>query len=88
MEDARGRSLRIDKRLRAMDLELLVRRYHGSPMVQVIRIYEWGEDGKYIVDYWCDVCAIPMFQAGPCDCCQEANRLRKRPARGLVGGRP
>lgn len=80
MEDLRGRSFRTDKRLREIDVELLVRRYAGSPMVQVIRIYEYRKDGNYIVDYWCDICAIVMFETGPCACCQDHNRLRKRPA--------
>lgn len=78
VEDLRGRSFRTDKRLRDMDVELLVRRYEGSPMIQIVRVHEVREDGKYIVDYWCDVCAIEMYEKGPCACCQEQNRLRKR----------
>jgi hypothetical protein len=79
MEDVRGRSFRMDKRLREMEVELLVRRYQQLPMLQVIRVYELKDDTKYVVDYWCDVCAIVMFQLGPCDCCQDTNRLRVRP---------
>jgi hypothetical protein len=78
IEDTRGRAFRIDKRLRDADMELLVRRYAGSPMIQVIRVYAIKQDGKYELDYWCDVCAIVMFQMGPCDCCQDDNRLRER----------
>jgi len=81
VEDLRGRSFRKDQRLRDMDLELLVRRYEGSPTLQVLRIYEVQKDSKYLVDYWCDVCAITMFEDGPCDCCQDHNRLRKRRAK-------
>ena len=80
VEDPRGRSFRIDPRLREMDVELLVRQYRGSPMIQVIRIYEIKDGQKYIVDYWCDVCSIVMYQSGPCDCCQDQNHLRKRAA--------
>jgi hypothetical protein len=78
MEDLRGRSFRTDSRLREMDVQLLVRQYHGSPMVQVMRIYELAKEGKYELDYWCDVCAIVMYEFGPCACCQDQNRLRKR----------
>ncbi len=78
LEDTRGRAFRIDKRLRGIDMELLVRRYAGSPMIQVIRVYAIKKDGKYELDYWCDVCAIVMYQMGPCACCQEPNRLRER----------
>jgi hypothetical protein len=78
VEDVRGRSFRKDQRFRKSDVELLVRRYEGSPMIRVIRIYAWKEGGKFELDYWCDICAISMYEVGPCDCCQEPNRLRER----------
>ena len=78
VEDVRGRAFRNDPRLREMDVELLVRRYLRSPMVQIVRIYERTDDGKFLIDYWCDVCAIVMFEAGPCSCCQDDNQLRRR----------
>ena len=78
IEDLRGRSFRTDQRLREINVELLVRRYAGSPAVQIIRVYEIRDDDMYIVDYWCDICAIVMFEQGPCACCQDDNRLRKR----------
>ena len=81
VEDKRGRSFRKDKRLREMHVELLVRDYDDLlPMVQVIKIFELSAKEKYLIDYWCDVCAITMFEDGPCDCCQDHNRLRKRAA--------
>lgn len=78
IEDLRGRSFRKDERFRGVDVELLVRRYKGSPMIRVIRIYALKKDGKFELDYWCDICAIGMYESGPCDCCQEPNRLRER----------
>ena len=78
VEDTRGRAFRIDRRLRGLDVELLVRRYQDLPSIQVIRVYAVKKDGKFHLDYWCDVCAIVMFELGPCDCCQEPNRLRER----------
>jgi hypothetical protein len=77
--DIRGRSFRRDPRLR-VDGEFLVRRYEGSPMVQVIRIYEISEQGKFELDYWCEICAIAMFELKPCDCCQGSIELRRRKA--------
>jgi len=78
-EDLRGRAFRKDERLRKMDLELRVRRFKGSPFIQVVNVYEITDKGeKYQVDYWCDICAIVMFEKGPCDCCQDHNRIRKR----------
>ena len=40
------------------------------------------KDGKFELDYWCDICAIGMYESGPCDCCQEPNRLRERRVEG------
>ena len=59
-------------------MELSVRRYKQHPMLQVIRVYELDQDEKFEVDYWCDVCAIVMFEKGFCACCQDDNRLRRR----------
>ena len=77
VEDVRTRAFRRDKRLWPMDLELLVRRHHGSPVVQIIRLYSWEEGRRLEVDYWCDICAIPMFEKKDCDCCQGDTELRK-----------
>jgi len=76
VENLRGRSFRTDERLRAIDVELLVRRYDAVPMVQILKIHEIKDGKKYVVDYWCDICSIVMFETGPCACCQDHNRLR------------
>ena len=78
VEDVRGRAFRADERLRQVEVELLVRRYTGSPAVQVIRVFEIAKDGKYELDYWCDVCAIAMVELKPCECCQGPTELRRR----------
>lgn len=77
--DTRGRSFIVDERLRDVELELLVRRYEKAPLVQVIRILRPTDEGLVEVDYWCDICAIPMFILKPCECCQGETRLRERP---------
>jgi hypothetical protein len=76
--DQRGRAFMVDPRLRDIDVELFVRRYEGSPLVQVIRVYHVKPEGKYEVDYWCDLCAISMYILKPCECCQGPTRLRER----------
>ncbi len=78
VENLRGRAFRKDARLRDTDLELSVRMFEKHPYVQVITVYEVEEDRRYEIDYWCDVCAIVMYETGPCACCQDANRMRKR----------
>jgi hypothetical protein len=81
-EDVRGRAFRRDERLRKMEVELLVRRYQGSPVVQVIRVFEVAEGGLYEVDYWCEICAIAMYELKECECCQGPIELRKRKPAG------
>jgi hypothetical protein len=77
IEDVRGRAFRRDPRLRAMEVELLVRRYGGAPYIQVIRVFELAQDGKYVLDYWCDICSITMYELKECDCCQGPIELRR-----------
>jgi len=78
LEDVRGRAFRADERLRHMKVELLVRRYPNSPVVQIVTLYEISADGKFEIDYWCDVCAIAMFELKTCECCQGDIALRRR----------
>ena len=76
--DTRGRAFAVDSRLRNTEFEMLVRRYDGVPMIQVIRLFRPTPDGLYEIDYWCDVCAISMFILKDCECCQGPTRLRER----------
>ncbi len=76
--DVRGRAFMVDPRLRGIDMQLLVRRYEGAPLIQVIRVFALKSDGIYELDYWCDICAIPMFILKDCECCQGPTRLRER----------
>lgn len=78
VRDARGRGFWLDGRLRDHELELYVRRFPKSPVIQVIRVYTLRPAGKYELDYWCDICAIPMYELKACECCQGATRLRER----------
>jgi hypothetical protein len=78
VENLRGRAFRKDERLRGIELQFLVRRHDRQPLVQVLRICQREGGQQYEIDYWCDVCAIVMYETGPCACCQDDNRLRKR----------
>jgi hypothetical protein len=78
LEDVRGRAFRRDERLRQMQVELVVRRYEQSPLLQVIRVFELAKDGRYEIDYWCEICAIAMFEKKDCECCQGPVELRRR----------
>lgn len=78
VENLRGRAFRKDERLRGKEMEIWVRRYEAQPLIQVLRVFEISDGDRYEIDYWCDVCAIVMYETGPCSCCQDDNRLRKR----------
>jgi len=78
VKDARGRGFHKDPRLRNINVELLVRQFAGSPVIQVIRVSTLREGKKYQLDYWCDICSIPMFELKECECCQGPIRIRER----------
>jgi len=78
MKEDRGRGFWKDARLRGREVELFVRRYEGAPHVQVLRVFSLQSGKKYEIDYWCDVCAIQMFELKACECCQGPTRLRER----------
>lgn len=78
VKDDRGRGFWVDERIRDIQVELYVRRYQDSPLVQVIRVYTIKDGKRYEMDYWCDVCAIPMFELKPCECCQGPTVIRER----------
>ena len=79
VKDFRSRGFWLDPRLRGIDVEMDVRRFEKLPAVQVVRWYAIREGRKYELDYWCDICAIPMYELKTCDCCQGEIRLRERP---------
>jgi hypothetical protein len=86
--DTRGRAFAVDQRLRDIPLELPVRRYAGVPMIQVIRVLKPKADGLYEIDYWCDICAIPMVILKDCECCQGPTRLRERLVEPAADSKP
>jgi hypothetical protein len=83
LKDSRGRAFHQDDRLLGRPMELLVRRFAGSPIVQVIRIHtikpdDTGVVSNYELDYWCDICSIVMYELKDCECCQGLIRIRER----------
>lgn len=80
--DWRGRALYQDKRLRGKRVDLVGYQRKGIPYLQVLVIHFIGKDGKREeMDYWCDICSIPMYEIKECECCQGPIRLRFRPAK-------
>ncbi|MCC7424851.1 MAG: hypothetical protein IT428_31655 [Planctomycetaceae bacterium] len=80
VSDWRGRAFFQDKRLRDRRVDLVGMRRPGIPYFQVLMIFTFDEQGdRQYMDYWCDICSIPMYEIKPCDCCQADIRLRFQP---------
>ena len=75
--DWRGRAFYQDKRLRERRVELVGTRKKAAPYLQVLMIFVFDDAStRQYMDYWCDVCSIPMYEIKPCDCCQAEIRFR------------
>jgi hypothetical protein len=78
--DWRGRAFYQDERLRDRRVDLVGTRQKAAPYLQVLMIFVFDDKGtRQYMDYWCDVCSIPMYEIKPCDCCQADIRLRLQP---------
>lgn len=78
--DWRGRAFFQDERLRNRRVDLIGSRHKAAPYLQVLMIFVFDEKGtRQYMDYWCDICSIPMYEIKPCDCCQADIRLRLQP---------
>lgn len=83
LKDIRGRAFHKDERLLGKEMVLRVKQFDGTDVVQVMQIYTVKE-GKFAeFDYWCDTCAIAMFELKDCECCQGPIRFRERPVKDL-----
>jgi len=75
--DWRGRAFYQDNRLRDRKVDLVGYRRKGVPYLQVLMVFVYNKQGRrQYMDYWCDICSIPMYEIKPCDCCQGPIRLR------------
>ena len=80
--DWRGRAFYQDKRLRDRDVQLVGYRRKGIPYLQVLVVFVLDEDGaRQEMDYWCEICSIPMYEIKECECCQGPIDFRLRPGR-------
>jgi hypothetical protein len=78
--DWRGRAFYQDERLRDRRVDLVGTRRKAAPYLQVLMIFVFDDAGtRQYMDYWCDICSIPMYEIKPCDCCQADIRFRVQP---------
>lgn len=79
--DWRGRAFFQDRKLRDRPVEIVGYRQPGIPYLQALIVYFLNKKGeREEFDYWCDICAIPMYEIKDCECCQGPSRHRYRPA--------
>jgi hypothetical protein len=86
IENLRAGAFRKDERLRELSLELLSQQHEGVPLLEIVRIFEVRDGVRYELDYWCEICAIAMYELKECECCQGPIELRRREVD--AGGRP
>ena len=80
--DWRGRAFFQDRKLRDRPVEIVGYRRPGVPYLQALVVYFFNRKGeREEFDYWCDICAIPMYEIKDCECCQGPSRHRYRPAK-------
>jgi hypothetical protein len=80
LADWRGRAFYQDERLRNRPVELVAHRRADVGYLQVLMVFTFDDQGdEQVTDYWCDICAIPMYELKPCECCQGDIRLRHQP---------
>lgn len=80
--DWRGRAFFQDRKLRDRPVEIVGYRRPGIPYLQALVVYYFNKKGeREEFDYWCDICAIPMYEIKDCECCQGPSRHRYRPAK-------
>jgi hypothetical protein len=80
--DWRGRAFYQDKRLRDREVQLVGYRRKGIPYLQVLVVFVLDKDGsRQEMDYWCEICSIPMYEIKECECCQGPIEFRLRPGR-------
>lgn len=78
VKERRSRGFWNDASLRGIEVELPGRLFKKTSVLQVIRVYTFKDGKKYEFDYWCDICAIPMYEPKECECCQGPTRSRLR----------
>lgn len=80
--DWRGRAFFQDQKLRDRPVEIVGYRRPGIPYLQALVVYFFNKKGeREEFDYWCDICAIPMYEIKDCECCQGPSRHRYRAAK-------
>jgi hypothetical protein len=82
LKDDGSRMFFKDARLLRRPMRLTARLVPDSQLLQVINVHSLINGKLHEVYYWCDVCAIKRYEAGPCDCCGAPLDFREEPWKG------
>ena len=81
VKDSGARMFFKDAKLLNRPVRLTGKLLAGAPFLQVINVHSIVGGKLHEVYYWCDICSIKGFEAGPCDCCGAPNEFREVPVK-------
>src|SRR5262245_34172098 len=81
VKDAGSRMFFKDAKLLNRPMRLTAKQVPNSQLLQVINVHSIVNGKLHDVYYWCDICTIKGFEAGPCDCCGAPYEFREVPVK-------
>ncbi len=81
VKDAGSRMFFKDAKLLNRPMRLTAKLIPNSQLLQVINVHSIVRGKLHDVYYWCDICTIKGFEAGPCDCCGAPYEFREVPVK-------
>jgi len=70
-----------DAKLLNRPMRLTAKQIPGSQLLQVVNVHSIVKGKLHEVYYWCDICTIKCFEAGPCGCCGAPVEFREVPVK-------
>ena len=81
IKDSGSRMFFKDAKLLNRPMRLTAKQIPGSQLLQVINVHSIVGGKLHDVYYWCDICTIKGYEAGPCDCCGDPYDFRETPVK-------
>ena len=81
VKDAGSRMFFKDAKLLNRPMRLTGKMVAGTPFLQVINVHSYLSGKLHEIYYWCDICTIRAYEAGPCSCCGAPMEFREVPVK-------
>ncbi len=81
VKDAGSRMFFKDAKLLNRPMRITGKIVPGTPFLQVINVHSYLNGKLHEVYYWCDICTIRAYEAGPCGCCGAPLEFREVPVK-------